>query len=184
MQLRKENPKLFYSFINRAKATRTKIGPLRNGDEVVTDPKQEAELLNDYYASVFTAGEANVPEVTSRNGEAHLETVYITRERIKTIIERMNADSASGPDGITPRVIKELKDEIAEPLESIFRASMECGKIPDEWRNAEVTPIFKKGSKADPGNYRPVSLTNVIGKLMERVVKEDVMGYVEKHSVM
>ena len=54
---------------------------------------------------------------------------------------------------------------------------MEDGKIPNDWREAEVVPIFKKGSKADPGNYRPVSLTNVVGKTMERIVKEVIMRH-------
>ena len=70
------------------------------------------------------------------------------------------------------------------PLKILFRRSMEAGTIPDEWRLAEVTPIFKKGSKADPANYRPVSLTVIIGKMMERLVKDAMMRHVESQGLL
>ena len=100
------------------------------------------------------------------------------------MIDNLKVESASGPDGIPPRVIKELKNEIVKPLTILFQKSMETGKIPDEWRKAEVTPIFKKGKKSDPGNYRPVSLTCVIGKMMERLVKEAMTDHIETNGLI
>ena len=66
----------------------------------------------------------------------------------------------------------------------MFRKSLDDGKIPDDWRDSNVTPIFKKGSKADPGNYRPVSLTCGVGKSMERIVKSEIVSHVEKNGLM
>ena len=92
--------------------------------------------------------------------------------------------SAPGPDGFPPKLLKILRDEISFPLKILFRKSIDDGVIPDEWRDAHITAIHKKGSKADPGNYRGVSLTCVIGKMLERMVKEDLDVYVEKNGLM
>ncbi|GAB0208076.1 mitochondrial enolase superfamily member 1 [Grus japonensis] len=72
-----------------------------------------------------------------------------------------------GPDGIHPRVLRELVEELAKPLSIIYQQSWLTGEVPDDWRLANVMPIYKKGWKEDPGNYRPVSLTSVLGKIME-----------------
>ncbi|KAK4827473.1 hypothetical protein QYF61_018709 [Mycteria americana] len=71
-------------------------------------------------------------------------------------------------DGIHPRVLRELAEEFAKPLSIIYQHSWLTGEVPDDWRLANLTPIYKKGQKEDPGNYRPVSLTLVLGKIMEQ----------------
>ena len=77
--------------------------------------------------------------------------------------------------------LKRLGDELTRPLTLLFQASIEQGQIPDEWRMAIVAPIYKlKGKKSEPCNYRPVSLTCVIGKMMERIVKEQMVTYLEE----
>ena len=184
MACRKSNPKSFYSYINSAKKTRRKIGPLKNSEGIaVTNPRELAQILNKQYVSVFTRSDyiedADGPEATT---EVQLDDVIITPQRVAEAIDKLKVQSASGPDGIPARVIKELKEELKGPLALLFRQSMDDGVIPDEWRNAEVTPIFKKGSKADPANYRPVSLTVIAGKLMERLVKDTLMDHVEKNG--
>ena len=185
VQTRKTNPKSFYAYINSAKKTRGKIGPLKNENgELITAPREQATILNEFYSSVFTAGDTDDGQQGEKRDAGCLDEIIITEERVRLTIEGLKEDSASGPDGIPPRVIKEMKNEIAEPLAILFRKSLETEKIPDDWRLAEVTPIFKKGSKADPGNYRPVSLTNVIGKMMERIVKDDIVTYIEKNQLI
>lgn len=81
-----------------------------------------------------------------------------------------------GTDGIHPRVARELVDVIAGSLSIIFQRSWESGEVPVNWRLATVIPIFKKGKKEEPGNYRPVSLTSVPGKIMEIILE-----VIEKH---
>ena len=72
-----------------------------------------------------------------------------------------------GPGGIHPRVLRELVEELAKPLSIIYQQSWSTGEVPEDWRPANVTSIYKKGRREDPGNYRPVSLTSVPGDIME-----------------
>jgi len=75
-----------------------------------------------------------------------------------------------GPDGMHPQVLRELADVIAEPLFIISERSWRTGEVPEDWRRANVTSLFKKGKKEDPGNYRQVSLTSIPGKVMEQLL--------------
>ena len=79
-----------------------------------------------------------------------------------------------------PRVLRELADVIAEPLSIIFERSWRTGEVPEDWRKTNVTPIFKKGKKEDPGNYSPVGLTSIPGKVMEQLILEAIIKQVDK----
>ncbi|CAM4703405.1 unnamed protein product [Lepidochelys kempii] len=89
-----------------------------------------------------------------------------------------------GLDVLHLRVLKELADVIAEPLAITFENSWRSGEVPDKWREANVVPIFKKGREEDPGNYRPVSLTSVPGKIMEQVLKKSILKHLEERKVI
>ena len=85
-----------------------------------------------------------------------------------------------GSDGMHPRVLRELAEVIAEPLSIIFERSWRTGEVPEVWRIANVTPIFKKGRKEDLGNYRPVSLTSVPGKILEQLIQDAMSKQLEE----
>ncbi|CAM5087737.1 unnamed protein product [Eretmochelys imbricata] len=87
-----------------------------------------------------------------------------------------------GPDSLHPRVLRELVDVIAELLDIIFENSWGSGEVPYDWKKANVVPIFKKGKKEDPGNYRPVSLTSVPGKIIKQVWKESISKHLEQRK--
>ena len=70
-----------------------------------------------------------------------------------------------------------MSSTLTKPLELLFNKSIQTGVIPEEWKKANVTPIFKKGTKGDPGNYRPVSLTSVPCKLLETIIKDRIMQH-------
>ena len=80
------------------------------------------------------------------------------------ILDRVKIDKSPGPDGIYPRILLEAREEIAEPLALIIRSSLTTGVVPEDWRIANVVPLLKKWSTDNPGIYRPVSLTSVVGK--------------------
>ena len=79
-----------------------------------------------------------------------------------------------GPDGIYPRVLRELAEVIAKPFSIIFERSWRTGEVPEDWRIASVTVVIRKDQKENPMNYRPVSLISVLGKVMEQLVLGDI----------
>ena len=82
-------------------------------------------------------------------------------------------------DQIHPRVLRELAEVIAELLSVIYQRSLLTGEVSEDWRLANVTPIYKKGCREDLGNYRPVSLTLVPGKIMEQTVLREITRHVQ-----
>jgi hypothetical protein len=100
---------------------------------------------------------------------------------IKKRIKNLRREAAAGPDGIGPGLLIELKDELAPILAAIFNKSLSTGVVPADWKDANVSPIFKKGKRTAPENYRPVSLTSVYCKLLELVIKDKIMDHLKKH---
>jgi len=99
---------------------------------------------------------------------------------VRDRLSNLYARKSMGPDGMHPRVLRELADVIAEPLSIIFERSWRTREVPEDWRKANVTPVFKKGKKEDPGNYRPVSLTSIPRKVVEQLILEVIIKQVEE----
>ncbi len=122
---------------------------------MLTEDRDMAEELNKFFASVFTKeDQRTIPEAEKENVEVAMGTVVVTQQMIRKQIRRLRKEAATGPDEITPGLLKMLEEEVLLPLEIIFNKSLTTAQVPSEWRTANVTPIFKKGTKGDPGNYR------------------------------
>ena len=89
-----------------------------------------------------------------------------------------------GPDSISPRVLKELAEELSDPLTRIFQKSLEEKKVPSDWKEANVAPVYKKGQRYERANYRPISLTCVASKLMEHIIVSYIMRHAKKHNLL
>ena len=112
------------------------------------------------------------------------ESVTFTPEVIKQKLKKLKPFSAPGPDGFNSTLLIELSEELCFPLCLLFTKSMSEGSVPQEWKCANVTPIFKKGSKLNPGNYRPISLTCIICKIMESVIKDSLVEHLTKNNLI
>ncbi|XP_050784448.1 uncharacterized protein LOC127037049 [Gopherus flavomarginatus] len=151
----KTNSKRFYSHINKKK-TKKEVGPLHTEDgKEVKDNLGMAQYLNKYFASVFNKANRELRgNGRMTNGNEDME-VDITTSEVEAILEQLNGTKSEGLDNLHPRILKELAHEIASPLARIFNESVNSWVVPYDWRIANVVPIFKKGRKSDPSNYRP-----------------------------
>ncbi|KAG6935017.1 hypothetical protein G0U57_015760, partial [Chelydra serpentina] len=176
----KTNSKKFYSHINRKKTKKEEVGPLNTEDGVeVKDNLGMAQYLNKYFASVFNEANEEIRNSGSMTNGNKDVGVDITISEVEAKLEQLNESKSGGPDNLHPRILKELAHEIASPLAKIFNESLNSGVVPFDWRIANIVPIFKKGKKSDPGNYRPVSLTSVVCKVLEKILKEKVVKDLE-----
>ena len=175
----KKDPKKFFSFYNFKSKNRT-IGPIKTDENLVSSDEELVNLFNAYFASVFTEERLDdSSEVNSLgiHGINRLTEFEFEVKEIKFLLDHIDPSKAAGPDGIYGRILKEGSSSIAKALFLIFKQSITFGEVPDDWKTAYVVPIFKKGSKGDLGNYRPVSLTSLVVKILEKLLK----GHIEKH---
>jgi hypothetical protein len=143
-----------------------------------------AEVLNNFFSSVFTREDTKqIPEAGEMETRI-LEDILVTHRAVRNKIKNMKTESSAGPDSIGPKLLQELEKELTPALVTIFNRSIKYGEVPEDWKMANVTPIFKKGSKADPGNYRPVSLTSVCCRVLESVIRDELMSHLLSNNLL
>ena len=148
----------------------------------VSSDSQKAEILNNFFCSIFTKENVeNVPECKKKQCHTSLSSVEFTKGSFLKKLQNLNPCKSPGPDGFHPLVHKELAEELAEPVALIFSKSLAEGKLTESWKDANITPLFKKGDKSRPGNYHPVSLTSVLGKVMESIIRDKVVEHMESN---
>ena len=169
--------KRFWSYLKNQKSSNIGIAPLKVNGCLHHEPLAKAEALNEHFQSVFGDGEIYTADeyaekcaMPERDPGSTLEDIKVNEEGVTLLLKKLDPKKASGPDGISARILKELADEISPLLTKLFKVSLATGKVPSDWKDAYVTPILKKGQQYDPANYRPVSLTSIVSKLMEHVI--------------
>ena len=184
-----QRQKKFYTYIKHQRSSNTGIPPLKVNGELVSTPKAKAEALNDQFKSVFGEGiEYTEEDFTSKVQMKPVEMistlteVKVTEEGVLKMLQSLDPYKACGNDNIHPRVLRELAVYIAPILTTIYNSSLETGEIPQDWRDANVCPIYKKGNHYDPANYRPVSLTSVPCKILEHVLTSALMNHLESNK--
>ena len=154
-----------------------KIGPLTDTiGNIVQSKESMCSLMNDYISSVFTIEDINVnlPIVDQlfTGGQPNmLSDINITKKLVSEKLNHIKPNKAGGVDGFGLSLFKGIAESICLPLSIIFRRSLEDSVVPDDWRLANVTAIFKSGDKTEPNNYRSVSLTSQACKIMESILK-------------
>ena len=126
-----------------------------------------------------------VPETKFNGSEGdRLGQLVVTPEVVASKMNNMKENKSPGVDGISPKILKETVEQISMPLAHVFNMSFQVGIVPLEWKEANIIPLFKKGSRNKSVNYRPVSLTSVICKLLEAIIRDHMMDFLIKHKLI
>lgn len=181
----KNSSKPFWRYCKTRMKSQGKIGKLEGSDgkELIT-PEEKVQELNAFFTSVFTNEDLEDLPIPEQVVNESLDHVSITREKVKQKLLHLNVTKTPGPDGIHPRFLRETAEELSLPLSIIFKESLESGKMPSDWKSANITPIHKKGSKKSAENYRPISLTSQVCKILESIIRDDIMTFFSTYGVL
>ena len=174
----KTNPKRYWSFLKCFNRKGSVSPVLRDGTRLVSDDSERASLLNDAFASKFCDPAVTVHPRAPDYDIPVFNRVCVSQDKVLLILESMNASKACGPDNISARIIRECAAELSVPLTKLCALSLKQGTFPKRWKQANIVPIFKKGDKKAAENYRSVSLLPLFGKVLERVVCDELMRHV------
>ena len=180
-----DNLGAFYKHVNQRVRHRDAIAALTDDDGlVVTSDVKKADMFNEYFASVGVADNGkslqNVQVVACKT----LESVTFNEHNILFAMRKLKPNLSSGPDGLPPLLFKKLQYVLATPLALVFTQLFSVGVIPDIWKQAVIVPVFKKGATCDVANYRPISLTCVASKIMERVIVQQILHHLYSNKLL
>lgn len=186
----KSNPKSFYAYVRSKTSVKEVVGPLKDRDgQLKTESEEMCNILNDSFVSVFTteSKDEELPEVETRFNQdscCMLQDIELTEQLVYNQLMKLKVGKAPGIDGIVPIVLVECADVLCKPLCIIYKLTLKEGKVPKDWKRANVTAIFKKGSKEVAGNYRPISLTSHICKVLEALIRDVVVDHIQRYKLI
>jgi hypothetical protein len=185
----KEDSKSFFSYVKSKAKIKTKTGPLIDKDGIKIDSTLEmSEMFNEYFASVFTVENVqDIPEgekIFKGTEEEKLRDFIVTEDMVEAKLQKLRSDKAAGADDMSPRFLKMIQMFLAKPICLLLRKSLDEGNVPNDWKLANVTPIFKKGSRSRADNYRPVSLTSQICKIAESIIRDSIVKHLEENELI
>ena len=185
----KSNPKAFWRYTQRKLKTKPGIPDLEKsntGEQTVftKNDEEKADVFLNYFSSVFTLElDSELPYFDEKNYKKTLEDIDLTEDMVLNKLKKLKINKSPGPDAIHPKVIQEIAESINTPITLIFRASLKLRELPDQWKHASVYAIFKKGTKTKPKNYRPVSLTSIICKTFESLIRDHIIEHMKQNNL-
>ena len=180
-----QNKKL-WSYIKSKRQENCGISDLRNDqNDLIQDPLGKADLLNNQFSSVFSDPTPKIKTSLPKHSQLpEMQKIKVTRVGVLKLLLNIKENKATGPDGIPGKILKTCANELADVYRLLFQASLDQGVIPDDWRHANIVPLFKKGEKTKAVNYRPVSLTSISCKLLEHIVHSNVMDHLDNYNYL
>ena len=177
--------KRFWAYIKSRQTENIGISSLKDAmGRVLIESKAKASLLNDQFTSVFVSRSTSPSSIQSQSDYPCIADFNITSDGIQKLLQNLKIHKAPGPDELSPQLLKSVAAEVSPILKMIFDSSLEQGCVPDDWKHAKVSPIFKKGDREKAENYRPVSLTSVVCKVMEHILSSQINRHLEMHGIL
>lgn len=186
----KNDSKSFYAYVRSKAKTKDRVGPLSNDSgDIITDDSSMSRIFNEYFASVFTDESLHprlppIQNMFKEDDSEMLLDIYVTEDMVLKKLKGLKANKAPGVDNIVPKILIETAEYICEPLCLLFNESLVTGVVPREWKQANVSVIFKKGSKKSPSNYRPISLTCQVCKVLESIIKDSIVLHLSEFKLI
>ena len=175
---------MFWSYVRSRRKDNVGSAPLKDSQGTVhIDPTRKAEILNEQFSSVFSSPDHRDVELLG-DPIPSIARITVTSPGVKKLLLGLNTNKSTGPDGIPAIILKLCSEHLAPVLSLFFQASIDQGKIPDEWKKAHISPIFKKGDPQTASNYRPVSLTSIPCKLLEHIIHSNIMKHFNRFKVL
>ena len=173
----------FYRYVNKRIGNRSDIGVIIDKSKILDNDKAKANAFNSYFSSVCVKDNGISPHCKQTICEP-LETIEVSEIDIVTSINRLKSNLTCGPDGLPPMLFKQIKNSLIVPLTIIFNQLLSVAAVPEVWKKAIITPVFKKGAAGNVCNYRPISITCVASKIMERIISNKIMEHLNINSIL
>ena len=176
-----------WSWLNASKGYREPILTLNYDGSIISDDAAKATCFNDYFSSVFTSEDtASLPDLQSTivRGSDILTSIDFTSNDVFDVLTSLNVSKTCGPDFIPARLLKEGAGSICASLAHLFQMSLDSGTLPSDWTSANVVPVFKCKDRDWPSNYRPINLTSLVVKVMEKIVHYHIITALELHKLI
>ena len=168
------------------KSERT-IPPLLENDNLVPEDDRKADIFNNYFASIASLDHSEpLPKLPDFQflTDARIQNIQTSELEVKRLLSKLNVHKSTGPDAIGNWVLKHCSSSLCKPLTALFNKSLSDGIFPSVWKQANVCPVFKKGSKSDKTNYRPISLLSNMSKILEKIVYKRLYEYLTDNDLL
>jgi hypothetical protein len=186
----KTDSKSFYSYVRSKSKTKDKVGPLTDDKgTITTDNTAMCKILNEFFSSVFTDESLypilpDIQEVFKEDHSKKLLDLGVTDNMVLNRLLKLKPNKAPGLDKLVPKILVEAASYVSKPLCMIFNRSINTGVVPVEWKQANISVIFKKGSRNLPSNYRPISLTSQVCKVLESLIKDKIVQHLTDFKLL
>ncbi|KAJ3645724.1 hypothetical protein Zmor_023361 [Zophobas morio] len=181
-----KDPKRLFKHIRANISGPVKIPQLKDATgRLLNDCKVIANIFAENFSRNFTVEpDAKIADIPFEPNSVHMDEIQFTPETVLKLLQKLKTTKSPGPDYITAKVLKECATSLCEPISFLFTQSFNSGTLPPDWLTAFVKPIFKKGDKFCPDNYRPISLTSVVVKIMETVVYDSTFKFLLDNKII
>ena len=178
------NPKQFFNYINSRSKPASDVQVLHTPYAHACTPYEKCEILANQFASVYTIDNSIMPPCPPKMPHNSIHEITVTRNDVFHEIQNLKPSSSPGPDKIPPLLVKKIGCHLVSPLTMLFRKSLATGSLPDDWKTADVIPIYKNNRKPhDPASYRPISMTSVFCKMLERIIIKYLNEYFSRFNL-